>query len=297
MMPVMVGVPVDAEVLAEALDRQRDYRVLRRMRPMRRHEPHAFSTAVMRGACVDVETTGLDPTKDRVIELALQTFAADTSGRIVATGDPIGWLEDPGVPISEEITRVTGLAAADLTGRSIPDGEVYSILSSVHFIVAHNAAFDRPFLERRIPGLEGCAWACSLAGIDWRREGCEGRTLTQLCTSIGWFYEAHRASVDVTALMHLLDHELAAGTTVLKRLLDRERRPTWLVEAVDAPSGARGLLRARGYRWNPDRLAWWREVDDEQRDAELEWASLKVYHALRSPETTRIDWTTRYTRA
>lgn len=297
MKPVLTNVPVDVEVLADVLDRQRDYRVLRRMRTMERHEPHGFSTAVIRGVCLDVETTGLDPMKDRVIELAVQSFEADANGRIVATGRPYGWLEDPRMPISDEITRVTRLRAEDLVGRSIHDGEAYSILSSADVVIAHNAAFDCPFVERRIPETVGSPWACSLKGVDWAAEGFEGRTLSQLCGAMGWFYEAHRAGVDVTALLHLLDHELADGATVLKRLLDRERRPTWLIEAVGAPFDAKDRLRERGYRWNPDRAAWWREVDDDDREAELEWATLRVYNALRSPESTRIDWTIRYSRA
>lgn len=297
-MPVMASVPVDAEVLADALGRQRDYRVLRRLRTMDRREPHGFSTAVVRGVCLDVETTGLDPKVDRVIELAVQTFEADARGRIVSTGRPYGWLEDPGVALTPEITAVTGIRAEDVAGRSIPDGEAYSILSSSDVIVAHNASFDCGFVERRFPDLIGHPWACSLNGVDWAAAGFrDGRTLSQLCVAMGWFYEAHRAGVDVTALLHALDHELADGTTVLRRLLETERRPTWLVEAVGAPYEAKDRLRERGYRWSPERLVWSRQVSDEDRQAELEWATLKVYGALRSPETTRIDWTTRYSRA
>ena len=297
MTPVLASVPVAVDVLADVLDRQVDYRVLRRMRTMDRRESLGFSTATLRGACVDVETTGLDPARDRIIELAVQTFEADEEGRIVSTGEPRSWLEDPGVPLSDEIVRITKLRSEDLRGRSIPDGEAFAILASAHVVVAHNAAFDCPFVERRLPGLAGHSWACSLAGIDWRAAGFEGRTLSHLCGQMGWFYEAHRAGSDVTALMHLLDHTLADGTTVLKRLIDRERRPTWLIEVREAPFEAVEPLKSRGYRWNPERLLWWTEVADERREPELEWATIRVYHATRSPESTRIDWTTRYSRA
>jgi DNA polymerase-3 subunit epsilon len=293
----LASVPVDPEVLADVLGRQRDYRVLRRMRTMDRSETHGLSAGVLRGVCVDVETTGLDPFRDSIIELAVQSFVADAEGRIVATGEAHGWLEDPGVPLTDEITRVTRLKDDDLRGRSIPDGEAYAALAEADVVIAHNARFDCPFVERRIPELVGRPWACSLNGVDWAAAGFEGRTLSQLCGQIGWFYEAHRAGVDVTALLHLLDHELADGTTVLKRLIERERRPTWLFEAIDAPFDAKDALKERGYRWNGDRLLWWKEVAEDQRDAELDWATIRVYRAMRSPETTLIDWTARYARA
>ena len=40
----------------------------------------------------------------------------------------------------------------------------------INMWLAHNAAFDRPFVENRLEVFEHKAWACSFAGIDWKAE-------------------------------------------------------------------------------------------------------------------------------
>ena len=78
---------------------------------------------------------------------------------------------------------------------------------------------------------------------------------------------------------------------MLKQLLDRARRDTWIIEAVGAPFEVKDKLKRRGYRWNGDRRAWWIEVDDQQLQDEAEWATIHVYFGTQNPQTTRIDWT------
>ena len=290
----LVALPVTADAVARALDRHPDYRVLRRMQPMRRDEVRSRRDELIAGVALDVETTGLDHRADAVIELALQRFWADEHGRIVVTGRRHSWLEDPKVEITDEVTRLTGLAAHDLRGRSIVDPEAASLIADADFVVAHNASFDRPFIERRLPYAAGRRWACSLRDFDWREHGFEGRTLSHLLGQMGWFYEAHRAQTDVTALLHLLDHALDDGGTVLKSLVAKASRPTWLIEAVGAPFEAKGVLKARGYRWDAGRGLWSREVPLAGFDAEIEWATLAVYGGHAKPAFRQVTWQERY---
>lgn len=244
--------------------------------------------------CVlDCETTGTDHETDKIIELALQRVYASTDGRIVLTGKPRSWLEDPGVPISPEITRITGLTDEDVKDQAIAEGEARSVISSADVILSHNAGFDRPFVEKRL-GLSGLAWACSLNDMDWREAGFEGRSLSQLLWQCGWFYEAHRAWSDVNALLHLLDHALASGTTVLKEVLEHARRPSWVVEAVGAPFATRGALKARSYRWDPGARFWWREVPEEALQDELAWVASQIYGGMEAPPHRPVTWTERY---
>jgi len=290
----LMSVPASADMVARALDRQADYRVLRRMRTIDRRGVPGLKTSVLTGVAIDVETTGRDPNADHVIELAVQRFGIDEKGRIVETEKPRGWLEHPGIAIPQEITRITGIRDDDVRGRAIADGEAVSIILGSDFVVAHNASFDRPFLERRLPEIVDVPWACSLSDVDWALHGFEARKLKHLAMEMGWFYEAHRATVDVTALLHVLDHELADGSTVVARMVERARRPTFVVEAVDAPFERKDALAARGWKWNTGRRVWAVTVDADRLDAELEWATIHVYGALRSPEWTRTDWHTRH---
>ncbi len=217
--PAVVGVPLEAEVVARALSTHSDYRVLRRMTPMVRSQSRGVREDVLSGIAVDVETTGLGPDA-AIIELAVQSFCVDAHGRIVSVGPARTWLEDPGFPIGDDIARLTGLSDADLAGRSIIEPEAASMIASSGFVVAHNAGFDRGHVERRLPDAKGRPWVCSLNDLDWRAQGFEGRTLSHLLMQAGWFYSAHRASTDVTAAPRpspvLLPPPAARGATRTK---------------------------------------------------------------------------------
>ena len=254
---------------------------------------HDAGGAALIGCALDVETTGLDHRRHSIIELALQRFWADASGRILATGRRHAWFEDPGVPITEEITMLTGIRQEDVAGRSIFDPEAASLIADAHFVVAHNATFDRPFVERRLPFAAGRPWVCSMRDVDWREHGYEGRALNHLLMQMGWFYDAHRAQSDVTALLHLLDHPLGLGT-VLRTAVRQARKPTWRVVAAEAPFSARTILKERGYRWTSEARLWSREVPEHGLDQEIGWACQHVYSGRSRPRYSRITWSERY---
>lgn len=289
----LVPIPVPAASLASALASHVDYRIARRIQPMVRGVADFERTDELSVCVLDCETTGTDHETDRIIELALQRVYVSADGRIVLTGQPRSWLEDPGVPISPEITRITGLTDDDVRGQTIAESEARFVISSADVVLSHNAGFDRPFVEKRL-GLSGLAWACSLNDIDWRKVGFEGRSLSQLLWQCGWFYEAHRASSDVNALLHLLDHFLSSGTTVLREVLERAKLPSWAIDAVGAPFSSRGALKARGYRWDPAVRFWWREVSDEALQDELAWVASQIYGGLETPPHRPVTWTERY---
>ena len=289
----LVPVPVPAASLASALASHGDYRIARRIPPMVRGDAGFKRTDELSVCVLDCETTGTDHGTDKIIELALQRVYVSADGRIVLTGKPRSWLEDPGVPIPLEIARITGLTDDDVNEQAIAEGEARSVLSSADVVLSHNAGFDRPFVEKRL-GLSGLAWACSLNDIGWREAGFEGRSLSQLLWQCGWFYEAHRALSDVNALLYLLDHLLSSGTTVLKEVLDRARRPSWVIDAVGAPFSARGALKARGYRWDPALRFWSREVSDEALQDELAWVASQIYGGMETPPHRAVTWTERY---
>jgi DNA polymerase-3 subunit epsilon len=256
---------------ADFLSMHPDYRVQRRLVPVT-HFYEADPRASGRiGVAIDVETTGLDRDADRIIELAVQRFRFDDRGRIIQVGLPRVWREDPGIPIDPKITKLTGLAAEDVAGQLIDDAMAVDILSSADIIVAHNAAFDRPFVDRRLPVIAGKPWACSMAELDWLELGFEGRALAHLVSQCGWFYEGHRAENDILALLYLLSHGLPDGETILAKLIACSERPTYRVNAIDAPFDAKDRLKSRGYRWDAALRFWWKSIGEQESDAERSW--------------------------
>lgn len=248
---------------------------------------------------VDVETTGLDPAKDVVIELAMRRFRYDDRGIIVEIGRGWTWREDPGFPLSPEIISLTGLTDADLASQFIDDDVVLKIIGEADLIIAHNASFDRPMLEKRLPSMPGRPWACSCEQIDWQTAGFEGRKLGYLAMQAGWFFDGHRALNDVDAVIQLLQHEDTDGASLLYQLDENALADSHLIEAVGSAFDTKDVLRARGYRWNPDERVWWREVSDNQLLAEQAWLATDIYASGKGatsmgPRITRRNAFSRY---
>ena len=282
------------ERAARYLESSGDYRVLRKLRPVTGFHAPIPDAEYRVGVAIDVETTGLDCSTDRIIELAVQRFRYDLAGRIVEVGQPRVWREDPERALDPVITRLTGPTDDMLKGQVIDDEMALEILASADLIVAHNAGFDRPFVDKRLPGAAGKAWACSLAEPDWLNLGFDGRALAHLVSQCGWFYEGHRAEADILALIYLLAHDLPDGRTVMSQLMAASERPSFTVNAVDAPFDSKDRLKARGYRWNPVLRFWSRDIPEVERDAEEAWLKADVYVGHGAPAFLAVSACDRY---
>jgi len=245
------------DAMAQTLDAHPDYKVLRRLVP--RDDWGAVPVSgTQRVIVLDTETTGLDAKTECVIELAMLSVLVDT-----ATGQPVGPVttyesfEDPGKPIPPAITEITGIDDSMVRGQRIDDARVAELVQAADLIVAHNAGFDRPFVEARWPVFATRAWNCSFAGIDWKAQGSGSAKLEFLAHERGWFYDAHRALVDCHALLQVLAAPLKNGHSGLQQLLQGVANTRYKLRATGAPFDAKDALKARGYRWDNENRVWW----------------------------------------
>lgn len=272
----------DPEALARILEATGNYRVLRRYLPIPAYHPPDGARLVT-ALALDVETTGLNPASDAIIQLALVPFEfAPETGRIYAVHPALTFLEDPGRPIPAEIVALTGITDAEVAGKRIDEEAVTRTVNEAALIIAHNASFDRPFMERRLPLFRDKAWACSQQEIPWRAAGSRSGALEFLMIMrCGMFYGAHRADLDCLALIHLLATPLDSGELPLALLLASARRKSVRVWAEQAPMAAKDALKTRRYRWNPGTdgrpKAWAKELAKEELEAELAWLRDEVY--------------------
>ena len=231
---------------------------------------------------LDVETTGLDLNAAEVLEIGMVKATVTESGRILAITDEFRALQQPGTPIPEEITRLTGIDDAAVHGRHILPWEVWAFVEDVDLVIAHNAAFDRPIVERHWPRFAEMRWACSMRDVDWRAEGAEGLKLRDLLLVHRLFHDGHRAADDCRALVHVLAMPLPSSKrTAMAELLENSRRGTVRIWAEGAPFRVKDLLRARGYRWSGGEdgspRAWSVEMRQERADEEMQFLFDEVY--------------------
>jgi DNA polymerase III epsilon subunit family exonuclease len=101
-----------------------------------------------RYAALDVETTGLDPSKDKILEVGIVDFCLDSEGALVIE-DEWSTLINPGIPIPASASAIHGII--DLEVVSAPTFvDVYPKINELldgRVFVAHNAPFDLGFFR------------------------------------------------------------------------------------------------------------------------------------------------------
>jgi DNA polymerase-3 subunit epsilon len=293
--------PSEAELeeMAAALAASGQYRMQRRIKP---RAPMAVPEGVELKLAffVDVETTGLDHAKDEIIELAMVPFTYGNDGRIYEVRKPFERFHQPKFPISVEITKLTGITNEMVAGHVINPAEVAEFAEEAVLVVAHNAGFDRRFLEKLTNAFSLKPWACSQSQIDWAAEGLEGTRLSYLVAGAGYFYDTHRAANDCLAAIELLASPLpASGVIAMKQLLESARKPSWRIWAENSPFELKDVLKARGYCWNGDGAtypkAWYIDVDGAQRDGEKSFLKKDIYKREIELLEHKIDAYNRFT--
>lgn len=267
------------EEMVAIIEATGDYRVLRRLQPAATHAEAPLGSK--RGVLLDVETTGLDPDVDEIIELAMLPFFYSDDDEIVGIGIPFNELRQPTRPVPAEVTKLTGIDQDMVAGKSI-DPDAVSRFAGGSLIVAHNAAFDRRFMEKFYPSFARNPWACSMSEVPWKDHGFETNKLAFLAATSGFYYDRHRAVHDCHAAVELLARPLAAtGTSALKVLLASARTNSVRCWAENSPFEKKDILKARGYRWNGDNTGqprgWWIDVTEADLSAEISFLHANIY--------------------
>lgn len=134
-------------------------------------------------------------------------------------------------------------------------------LAQAHIIIAHNAGFDRPFIDRSAEVSATKVWGCSLKHVDLAAKGLTSQKLEILSIYHGFFTDAHRALSDVNALTFLLSHrDDKTGRTYFNELIENARQPFTRMFATYAPFESKDLLKRRGYSWDTAQRVWIKSI-------------------------------------
>ena len=147
---------------------------------------------------VDLETTGLDPKKDKIVEIGAIRIAG---GEITGTYETF---VNPGRRLTEQVKELTGIRDEDLEAAP-PIEEVmgdFLRFAGESCLMGHRVLFDYSFLKRAAVNL----------GYSFEREGIDtlkiaracltdlpSKSLPALCEHFGIDYRPHRALEDARA--------------------------------------------------------------------------------------------------
>ncbi|MCL2871238.1 MAG: exonuclease domain-containing protein [Coriobacteriia bacterium] len=208
--------------------------------------------------CVlDVETTGISPVYETIIEVAIARMRGP---EII---DEYNTYVNPGKPISREITELTNISDADVADAPFIDEVAAEIREFIgeSDILAHNAAFDKSFIESALR-LAGCdplpgQWLDSLVflrcGLPLLRSFKLEDLMRAYCPEE--YAKAHRAIADVRGLCHLWRVALVGLSSLdssvlraLPGLLKDMPEHAWITQVAELYAEGKTPLRLKTLR-------------------------------------------------
>lgn len=177
------------------------------------------------GLVLDVETTGLRPSSDEIIELALILFTySSETGEIINLIDQESFLREPlsyGARRNyDQAYRIHGIPYSSVEGKSFHDEKIKTFIDRTDSIFAHNASFDRSFLYQMYPEINDQKWYCTMRNVPWKQYGFENsKLLTLLQAHNITNFQTHRALDDISYLMELMRKPGPSGLPYLKDVI------------------------------------------------------------------------------
>jgi DNA polymerase-3 subunit epsilon len=187
----------------------------------------------------DTETTGTDPHRNRITELAAVRYV---------NWEPVGQMQTfmrCDHPVPAFITKLTGITTADVVGAPLEKSVLreFRQLAGDSLLVGHNVAFDVRMLEGtrqrmgatdQLPNLTLCTYAVAAHRYPGPHK------LPDLCARFGINNAgAHRAMVDVQMTFALLRHmqqEAPISPELIGASAQSKKTPTRKAAAKPAPT-------------------------------------------------------------
>ena len=152
--------------------------------------------------CIDLETTGLNPKRDRIIEIGAVKVR---DGKIA---DIFQQLIDPKQQLEERVEILTGITSKELEGQPT----IQQILPSLKeflgedVLLGHRVLFDYSFLKRAFTNEKISFERKGIDTLKLARQfvtDCESKKLESLCKHYNIKHQAHRALSDALATVEL----------------------------------------------------------------------------------------------
>lgn len=215
----------------------------------------------------DVETTGLDPKKDSIIEVA--AVVLDLKNKMI-TSQRSGLIY---AKTNTEAEKITGITQEMLDGVKDSHSDIFSFIhlmaSSADCVVAHNASFDKNFTEEKnqiFKGKDGkiLEWVCSCYELNYDMQ-LENKKLTTIANALNLdSVGAHRAMADVMMLVNIF-LKIDTIEDQIKKVLSDRTKPLYKIISL-APFEKKEDVKKAGFRWDGGLKQWWKSVRASDED-------------------------------
>ena len=236
---------------------------------------------------IDVETSGLDPANDRIIEIGAVTFDWDTKMPMQILSELVDpTMEDSEWKLPEEITGITGITFDALGKYGAFERDVLvkleSMIQFADYYVAHNGnIFDRPFMEaaygRHSMTMLDRPWLDTIEDVKFP-ESIKTRNLHHLGADhmvLNPF--RHRACFDVLTMFKVMEHY------DLDAIIARSKEPTVYVQAL-VSFNEKEFAKEKGFRWCSDKKIWWKQFKASDFEAERQEYGFATQFLTEAPE-------------
>ena len=234
---------------------------------------------------------------DEIIEIAIKEIEFEKdSGKIIKITNQYESFNEPSKEIDDKITKLTGIDNKTVKNKLIDWNEIDSILKNTDIVVAHNAKFDRAFVDRYSSISSSKIWGCTINDIDWFEKGFSSQKQELLCYWHGFYFEAHRAMNDVNALIQLLIHPYYGKNRPVVELIKNARQIRFKILVSNFPYNEqkKDKIKGDGYKWSTIDKIWYKEVDENNLILEKKYLSSVIYNEKFNGHVEEIDPNERY---
>jgi DNA polymerase-3 subunit epsilon len=207
---------------------------------------------------IDLETTGLDPEKDEVIEVGAILYSVKYQTVLEQFSTLLGVKENPMESINRIPTQSTW-EGSDLRAKDL----LYGFLERSDYFVAHNKEFDSkwPLLD-----FVNVPWLCTYEDFIWPHNSKPSNLITTALNHGIGVTKAHRALSDCQLIAELFDRtEDLQG--LFERAIARANEPRYLVIA-QVSFDQKDLAKSAGFYWQPDGKLWVKKLRESDLSIE-----------------------------